>query len=390
MGRIKFKINPIIIIAFLLYHSCFINLYYVSEYKKIMVLCIIPTIIYFIFKAKEIVLEKYKKINLLLFIFSAILLFSSLLNWVNIDGTIWFILKLWCVFIFWEHVNERKLVSPVLAIYILLSVFYTVYSLYYYNLDESLFYYYDRNFFVGNKFDLSYLAFLSFIFLKYYYVINNKNGIKPKMLLMILWIFSIYVSSFTGCSTMLLGNFLAIFLLKLVKSSLLYKTKNVVILLIISSVILLFFSTIITNIEFVRNFIVNVLKKDVSLTGRVEIYENIFPIIGEKIFFGYSYGNSFYTLMEKISAPNAQNALLDWWIMSGIFGVIVIVNIIIRIFKNVNILGNEKLKPIVVGIYTFIFLGMVEITINITFFTLLAILNIGVDYTKKLEGDIGE
>lgn len=377
MGKLNhFKIYLYPIIAILVYHVTFVKYYYVKDYTIPTIIMIIPICLYLFLNINKILkTSRYKAINSYLIIFSCLIFISSLINFSNFDSSILFICKLWICFLFFEYIHIIKKIDKVLLIYIILSTVYAIVSLKLYNTNISLFYDYGKNYFIGNKFDVAYIVYISFMMLYAWFNIKEKNGKLNKLILISYYIFSMYVSNVVGCSTMIVGNLLTLLFL-LIPNWCLKKESNIIITIVVSTVFLFVFSGIL-NISFIHDFIVNVLNKDTTLTGRMKIYSNIFTIIWQNLFFGVGYGNSYSTFMNIMNAPNAQNALLDWVVQIGVIGTVFLLQFVNKIFKNLKLKDMKKFKPIIVALYIFSILGMVEITINMCFFTLLAIVNSG-------------
>ena len=98
-----------------------------------------------------------------------------------------------------------------------------------------------------------------------------------------------------------------------------------------------------------------------------------------KPFLGYGYNNSYSILYPLIQAPNTQNALVEWWFNSGIIGLGLLLYTIYICFENMKKNKNNiiNIDSFTVGIYVFLILGSIEITIGTAFFVLLLFSNVG-------------
>lgn len=85
------------------------------------------------------------------------------------------------------------------------------------------------------------------------------------------------------------------------------------------------------------------LNKDITLTGRVPLWENLIPIALQKPFLGHGYGatfNGFFSPIHEVWIQNrwnpshAHNALLQIWLEIGIFGVLLYLTIFFRSIRN--------------------------------------------------------
>ena len=102
-------------------------------------------------------------------------------------------------------------------------------------------------------------------------------------------------------------------------------------------------------------------------------------IIFQKKFLGYGYNNSYSILYPLIQAPNTQNALVEWWFISGLIGLGLLLTSIYINFENMKKNYAKKFNEdsFIMGIYIFLILGSIEITIGTAFFVLLLFSNIG-------------
>ena len=374
------KIYLYTIIAILLYHVSCITIHYYDKYTNIIGIFSVIISVYLFTKVKYFINKKYITINTLLIIFVIINLISILTNKLDVEKGLFFIIKLCCTFLFFEYVQQIKKEKQVAKIFLILNIIYYALSILFMLTRRDFYIKYGFNYLIGNKFALSYLG-LNILFLySFLYINKGEKSKKNIIIIFIIFLISLYVSITSECTTALLGNIIFIILyLKRIES--LTKPRNILIVLLISCCILILFSSILLNISFIQDFIVNVLKKDLSLTGRVDIYRDVLPIINSKIFIGYGYGNSYEILDNLIGAPNTQNALLEWVFYSGILGTLLLILMIYNIFYNLNYLVNSKkeygFKALVIGIYVYSILGMIEITIGMNYLVLLAMINVG-------------
>jgi exopolysaccharide production protein ExoQ len=95
------------------------------------------------------------------------------------------------------------------------------------------------------------------------------------------------------------------------------------------------------------------LDKDISLTGRVPLWENLIAVAWESPIFGHGYGATFSGFFSPIhevwiqnrwNPSHAHNALLQIWLEIGVFGVVLYVLIFFR-----AVLGAIRIVAIVPG-----------------------------------------
>ena len=360
------KINLINIMAFIIYHIIFVSFAYIDNYNTIILTLEILMLFLICLNIKLITNKRFNKINFLVLVFFLVIIISSIISGPNFQRGIIYGLKVLEIFLFWECVCKTNKKNTILKMFFYLTLIYTIITDILIFFVPNLFIKYN-NYFIGNKFYVSYFHILLFIL----YICIPKN---KKMYAIFLYIFSMIMSIVVNCNTALIGCILiGIFYLLKDKLNLINPIAIILVLLVSSSVLFVFRG--ILNFRPIQYFIVEVLNEDLTLTGRLEIYDNDIQIILKKPFLGYGYGNSHDVMYNAIKAPNTQNGILECVLNFGVIGTSLLLLIIYNIFKNYN--KQQNLMPIIVYIYVFAILGMVEITINITYIALIAMLNNG-------------
>ena len=374
----KIKISSIM--AILLYHIIFINLYYVEKYSLITQAFALILFFYLALKMKFFINSMYLKFNILFFSFISIMLISSIVN-VNAQRGIFQAVKLLEVFLFFEYIKQIDNEKNTIRIFTILTFIYIIINDLLMFLSPNLFYLNNSNYLLGNKFQVSYIHILLPILYMYYNTLTNKKDVSNMVVSIITLLFAMFISAYTECTTGLVGTILfSVFYLCMHKKNKKVNAKAIIIVLLISCSILLIFSNIV-KLKPVEYIIVNVLHEDVTLTGRTVIYENVFNVIKDRWFLGYGYGNSYDVMSEKLNFPNTQNALLEYWLTTGIVGMILLVILTYKILKNYN----KNVNSLIVYLFVFCILGSIEITIGTVFLAVLAIVNEGdnKDYKSK-------
>lgn len=363
------KIKISVIMALLIFHIVFVNLYYVPYYNFLTYIFMGILFLFLIIKIKYFFNNKYKKINILVLLFITTILLSSFINNLNPLRGVLAAIKILEIFWFFEYIYQIKEEKAIIKIFTELLGIYIISNDLLMFIKPDLFLTHEQYYLLGNKFQISYLHILLLTFYSYNNFYINQN--KRKLVFIILYLACLAISIYTECTTavvgtILFGLFMIIFKNKKVNS------KLITITLIVSCSILVLFSSII-QFKPVEYLIVNILHEDITLTGRTIIYQEVFGIISSNWLLGYGYGNSYEIMHKAISFPNTQNALLEYWLTTGIVGMLFLILLIYNILKNYK----KKINPIVIYILVFSILGSVEITIDIIFLALLALINIG-------------
>lgn len=144
----------------------------------------------------------------------------------------------------------------------------------------------------------------------------------------------------------------------------------------------LMFFTIEKN-EFLQNFIVNVLKKDATLTTRTLIWENCltkfieYPLLG----LGYVSSDVFIEISKTPFASSAHNMLITILLSGGLVGSLLYCRIVIKSMRTVEQLNILSRLPLLLGIVSSWVVGISSSGIvyslcGFVFFELLALYSI--------------
>ena len=178
-------------------------------------------------------------------------------------------------------------------------------------------------------------------------------------------IISYLINTMTGViSIVILGIILLFF-----KDKLLYNSMFFVLILVGSCLVIICADTIL-KWNPVQNFIVNILNRDLTLTGRMTIYASIPNLIQGHLLFGYGY-NTAYEVWTSYNQfmPNAQNGLINCIFEQGLIAttiIIILIKTIISKSHKSKIL-QKIYKPIIALLYVYAILATIEITIDVVF-----------------------
>ena len=244
---------------------------------------------------------------------------------------------------------------------------------------------------IGNKFSVAYVHLM----LLFVLIILEKNIIvrNKKMILytIIMSVLCIYID----CMTAMLGSWLFLvlyFLVPFVKKIL--SNYMVFFACFFCGAFLLILFENILSVELVQQFIVQVLHRDATLTGRMEVYPYIFQVIPSHKWLGYGYGT---TIIKTVSTwyANAQNAFWDFVIRYGFITMVCLVILLFIVVKRYNKIQigepyNSLLWINFSMLYVYIFIGIGEIVYNEQFFFYIALLSGHLFYIWIKGRSIGE
>ena len=117
--------------------------------------------------------------------------------------------------------------------------------------------------------------------------------------------------------------------------------------------------------------------KQLTLTGRTAIYENIPLVLRNHILFGYGYGSDYEVWKNFMGMPNSQNGVIECIVEQGIISTGLLIVLIALVMKKSNHffevnIGVRVLSSIVI-MYTL--LASIEITISLKYILFVFLLN---------------
>ena len=192
---------------------------------------------------------------------------------------------------------------------------------------------------------------------------------KEKLYLFGLIFITYAVSIHTKCSTMITGTVLFLLLSFFIPKHYRQKLSSglfLIALILIIDLGLFFLSTWLLQYSIIQYFIVNVLGEDLTLTGRLGIYQNIMEAFETSPWFGFGYGNSRIISLFYTGVENPQNGIIEVFLNTGFLGCISFFMIIYCGTKHVSRKDWYK-YPIIVYLLTMIFVSAIEVPFEKTF-----------------------
>lgn len=240
---------------------------------------------------------------------------------------------------------------------------------------------------VGTKFSVAYLHMnlLAFWMLKR----KNENTNKVSKINWILALSLVGISAYVDCLTGVLGAIALLLILQWMKSQYLSKllrltSPRVLLAALVGTIVFAIVAQQIIAIPVVSYFISSILDRSLTLTGRT----NVFEMFGKKMYlfwlWGCGVGNGNAAATRLFGYDNTQNAILQWLLQTGIFSTALLIGLMLYIFHQLSRSNKqEKVLPLVVLIYVYIIMGMVETTFNMSFIMWFAIIFMLVNEKQK-------
>lgn len=186
----------------------------------------------------------------------------------------------------------------------------------------------------------------------------------------------IFIETSTGIIAILLFLILTLLGKNLIR---IIENPFVIVGLIIASMFLIFGLSAILQLPFVQNIIVNVLHEDLSLTGRMELYNLLYPLVMKSGLWGGGFGSYVVATLAYHGWYNAQNGLAEIILKYGFVGGVTFLTLVF-----ISVAGDKsKNIMLYLAIFVFIIVAIVEIPFNNGFILLLSLLQ--VQYDNKVD-----
>ena len=242
------------------------------------------------------------------------------------------------------------------------------------------------SFFLGTKFDVGYmhLFFIATLFSAFFQKQTENYG---KYIVFIALIgLTVYSTVFVDCNTGIVsvGMFLIFFIIARKRYSFFIKPQ-VFSITLVSTVLFVVIYSIVLDSPLVKFIVQQVFDRDISLTGRTNIYKLLGSILTNNIWTGYGYGINYSVSKALFNYDNTQNGLMEWILQVGIIG-----TGFLMLFLYVIFLRISKAKPsaVIIPILSFIYvltvIAMIEISLDLFYFMAIGLLyGIALDEEKK-------
>lgn len=384
------------LLSILIFLTQFITLPYFSWYNAVKYMTIVIVGVYVVSRYRYFIKRKYILINCLSFLFGGMLLWNSFQNRNQITtrnpflAAIVFIALFLTFLLFMEIMVEKNMVQRVLNVFYRVALVVLIINDLLILAYPNLYLAYGQNYFVGTKFEVVYLHFL----LVCLYIAKNKeNGTKNKATILGMLIWTFIVGVLVECSTGLVGTIILVALMLVIKNRE-QLFLNPVLYAVVQALCFgfIFFCEAVLNNPTVENFIINILGKNATMSGRANIYIKVPMLLTSHHAWmtGFGYATS-YELGRKLGGfPDTQNGVLEWIWNAGIPTTIVMLTIFMAIlFLSKRAIARENIRkmfPLVTMLYLLTILGAVEITIAQLYFALgICIMGVGLSSCDKTE-----
>lgn len=231
-----------------------------------------------------------------------------------------------------------------------------------------------ENYLVGTKFSVAYLH----INLLAMWVMRRQRlrmDLRlPMWKIIVLALIVLLVSIRVDCMTGVVGCVALVGLFMLMESPrqiklLRFSSPVILLLFFIGCVLASFIAEELVSIPFVSYVVEEVLGRDSTLTGRLNIYLRYADRVQGHWLTGYGFGN--VTVVPLLfHYQNTQNGILQWVIQVGIPNTCILLFLMLRVFHQASFVTGKllmKIMPLIVLVYIHIILGTVETTFSMSY-----------------------
>lgn len=386
--KISVKMLNTVFVLILLYHIAFVKFPYIENNNMIKYILTVLVGISLLNNVKKIKKSIDKKMILFIIIYILIVIISGVLNRGKMEitnvliGSVMYVaivIEFFCCF---SLIKRENMFNLIIITFFYVSLIYLVLTDLLILLKPGLFMKKGEYYLIGNKFNVVYLHLQMIIF----YLLKNKSKRGINITVVLLSFITCFISIKVECMTGIVGLIIMMILYNI--SPKVITKGHIALVILIASCSFSFIYEYVLNINVVQQFIIGILHRSLTLTGRITIYENIPKVLENNLWFGYGYGTSYEIWMQKYNYPNSQNGLIDLIVEQGLIASIIIVTIIVTIINKVK---NSKIQiinqcyPIVMMIYIFFILSSFEITLGLSCLAWCALLYANLVNEKKEE-----
>lgn len=147
----------------------------------------------------------------------------------------------------------------------------------------------------------------------------------------------------------------------------------------IAAVVSWFVVVVFRKIDLFQHFVVDVLQKDMTFSGRTTMWDCAFDAISQSPFLGQGFGSylKYWNVNNPLlQVPHCHNAFVDAMYKGGVISLVILVAIIVIACERLQQVENRQIKvALTITIAAFLFMGIFGELLNPCFMAVLAIAN---------------
>lgn len=373
------KISKLTIFTVIAYMLMFVNLPYFAQYRYVKYAMIVILGLFVLSKANIIIAKKYRVVNLTASLFGFLVMFTSYFNQSRLTdrnpflASIVFVATFLLFLFFMEIVAEDGKVKQVFKSFYILTFIFTILTDLIMFASPNLVNVYGGNYFIGTKFSVVYLhLFLLMLNFANLNLEGKKKFRKRGLFFYFAWV--LIISIYVDCATGVVGAVIYLALIYFIekKEGLFFK-KTFFVGALALSFGFVFFNEFVLGSSFIQKIIIDLLGRDATLTSRTIIFEQVILLLSKygAWWTGFGYGSSYELGMQYGRFPDTQNGIMEWIWQAGIPATIMLVLMFVSLLavadKYVDNLNKKALIPMLAGLYLFIVLATIEVTIGLLY-----------------------
>lgn len=372
-------VNMSSVVAVLLYSITVVRLVNVKYYDEIKYAVIIAIFLYCSIYAKFILSKEYRLINILTLAFCIMLITSSYVgrSAIKIERDSYLASIVFCVMLIeivacFEIFNKLNCVNRIIQILFYFTCIITVLNDVIILIPNAKTYF--NGYLVGSKFSVVYLHLELLCF---YLLYSAVCGIRFRKCVAIgLSVFSVAICIGVDSSTGVLCFAVFWLLFCMYSNRGRIRLVKAYIVTVVFSFSFIYYYPIVLSNPVVKFVVTNILGRDLTLTARTLIFEDVKRLMKSHYIMGYGYGTSYgIGTSQGMGFPDTQNGILEWIFQAGVINTIVLL-VLIGLFLHLveESLVNSKSKiiksrtmPLICLILTYLVIGSIEITLGLSF-----------------------
>lgn len=375
----KFYIKAENIILIMMFFVGFVRFPYSSLYNSLKI-GMVAIILLYIFANIRYIKREYYLLDILVFVLGGWIFISGCINNNLVStsspfaGALLFWLVLMCSFLGMQIINEKKGAAYIIKMFTYSATFLAIIvDIQAVTLIGAVRYGATIAYYVGSKFAVMYLHIILGAFLLLYLEDNKRK----KSVIGFYFIYVIFIALKVDCVTGIVGSLFMISFIYVIRKYPKVVSKPAFAL----GAELLAFSYVYVGVYVMSNEIVlyiieNYMGGAGTMISRINIFESVLKLIPLSPIWGFGYATSWELGLRLGGFGDTQNSLLEWVWQAGIPSAVMICIIIIVAFRIVN-QNYIKSKTVCVYslalFYTYVFLGSIEILMELPFFSVLSL-----------------
>lgn len=377
MRKLKLTISSMM--SVLLFFAIGVDFAYYPKYFLVRDILLLILMFYCFLNIKVIFGERYRMMSFYVTVFVLSVLLTSLINIQytrnHINTMLIFCFSVMIAFFFMTIQAHYGRMQKVVRIFLILQTIVLLCNDYVLVTHPDLAIQRGYMYLIGNKFTVTYahLAWVTYYF-TWIYLKKEKAALFSNIMGIGFLLYSGYIIWMVDCSSGLLAVVIMTGLILLIMNNQLVVGTLTHLLIILSiSTAFVVINGFFLSIPIVQTIVRDVLGHTLTLSNRIYIYQQLSGILHGHWLIGFGFGTSYELGMSLGKFPNTQNGVMEWVWQCGLVGTALLFCVIVSAMKRIR--RKKSIYVVSSFLITLGFLASVEITLNLLFMIMLAIVN---------------